>query len=90
MKKARIIYANGTEKEISPKNGKDFQLEELQKIVEGYIEVLPIHDGEIMIMNEEGKINGLPINKKATEIVSDIVCDVIVGNVLICNSKMLK
>ena len=35
---AKIIYPDGTTKDISPANGNDFSLEELQKIVEGYIE----------------------------------------------------
>lgn len=38
------------------------RLENLQKTVEGYIEVLPISDTTVIICNEEGKIKGLPHN----------------------------
>ncbi len=37
---AKIIKTDGTIVEVTPQNGTDFQLEELQKIVGGYIEVL--------------------------------------------------
>ena len=35
---ATLIKADGTIEEIKPKNGTDFQLEELQKYVDGNIE----------------------------------------------------
>lgn len=52
---AKIIKTDGTIVEVTPQNGTDFQLEELQKIVGGYIEVLRLTDNEIMVANEEGK-----------------------------------
>ena len=39
---AKIIKTDGTIVEVTPQNGADFQLEELQKIVGGYIEVLSL------------------------------------------------
>lgn len=36
---AKIIKTDGTIVEVTPQNGTDFQLEELQKIVGGYIDV---------------------------------------------------
>lgn len=47
---------------VSPANGTAFTLEELQKIVGGYIEALYLHDGRIMFLNEDGKRLGLPLN----------------------------
>lgn len=80
---AKIIYANGETKEVQPKNGRDFSLAELTAIVGGYIEVTQtIKDGEIMIVNEEGKLLDLPYNPKATNIHK--YHDVIVGDVLVC------
>lgn len=38
---ATLIKADGTKKEIQPQNGTDFSLEELQKYVDGYIQVIP-------------------------------------------------
>jgi hypothetical protein len=44
-----------------------------------------------MIVNEEGKIHRLPVNVKATFIVNGIgKQDLIVGNVLVCRSEMVK
>lgn len=94
---AHIYYANGEIKEVTPKNGTDFQLEELQKIVGGYIEVLNFRNDpeqRIMVLNEEGKLKGLQMNEKATELaqgfnaISQI--DYIVGDVLVCNNSMVK
>lgn len=41
--------------QIKPKNGRDFELEEAQRYVDGYIEVVRLTDDQIMIINEEGK-----------------------------------
>lgn len=37
-----IIYESGEIKSVSPLNGEDFSLKELQDAVKGYIEILPI------------------------------------------------
>ena len=37
-------------------------LENLQRIVGGYIEVFPVKEGVLIICNEEGKLQGLPYN----------------------------
>ena len=41
-------------------------LKEMQEFVEGYIELIALPDGRDMIINEEGKITGLPENIEAT------------------------
>ena len=89
--KGRILFVDGREEFIEPKNGTDFSLEELQAIVGGYIEINPLDDELIMVVNEEGKINCLPLNVRATCIVNGAgIADTIVGNVLICRSEMVK
>lgn len=66
---ATIYYTDGTTKEVQPKNGTDFQLDELKAIVEGYIEVLRLKDTRfIMVINEEGRVNGLSRNELATQV----------------------
>lgn len=65
---ATILYTDGTSKEISPANGTDFSLKELQAIVEGYIESIPLKDSKLMVINEEGKLEGLPRNEQATKL----------------------
>ena len=91
MAKAELIKATGSVQEIEPKNGTDFSLEELKTIVDGYIQVVWLKDGRIMVVNEEGKIHRLPLNVRATCIVNgEGIADTIVGNVLICRSEMVK
>jgi hypothetical protein len=89
--KARIYKADGTIIETAPANGTDFQLEELQKIVGGYIEIVSLLDNEIMVINEEGKLTDLPVNENATELYNEVdgFYDYIVGDVLVCDSSMV-
>ena len=89
--KAKLYKTDGTILEVVPANGTDFQLEELQSYVNGYIDVLDLNDNQIIVLNDEGKLQGLPVNEKATEIFRDTypTTDFIVGDVLICDSKMV-
>jgi hypothetical protein len=65
---ATILYTDGREEPIEPANGSNFSLEEMQRVVEGHIEIVPCRDGRIMICNEESKILELERNQKATEL----------------------
>lgn len=96
---ARILLPDGTETATTPANGKTFELEELQKIVGGYIEILalPGKPGEIMVCNEEGKLEGLPINPAATQLWkataqpgSPRMFDDVVGTVLLCHTTQIE
>ena len=91
---AQIIKVNGNIVEIEPKNGKDFKLDELQKIVGGYIEIVYLLGGKIMVVDEEGKLKGYPMNPKATEVFQNsckyFSLDVIVGDVLVCERRQVK
>jgi hypothetical protein len=90
---AQLIKANGQTSEVLPGNGKFFTLQELQSFVGGYIEFRHM-DGEIMVMNEEGKLMGLPNNDEATSVLSELKAiasdDYVVGDVLICLKKEIK
>lgn len=58
----------------------------LQTAVGGYIEAKTLESGYTLFMNEEGKLQGLPMNERATEIwLANFpnFPDVIVGNVVI-------
>lgn len=92
---AIIIKTTGETIEVKPKNGTDFQLEELQEVVGGYIQILPIYrTGEVMVVNEEGRLEHLPWNGKATTYAKQnnaiFPNDYIVGNVLVCEQKQIK
>ena len=84
---ATLIKTNGVETNLTPQNKTDFQLTELQKIVGGLIQIVKTKDGRTMVINEEGKINDLPINQKASELYQYNEFDFIAGDVLICNEK---
>ena len=64
---ATLIKTDGTEIIVHPKNGTDFKLEKAQKFVDGYVEVVNLRNGTILIVNEEGKFTKQP-NRRATEI----------------------
>ena len=81
---ATLIRPNGEEITVFPENKRDFQLDELQCIVGGLIELVNTIDGKIMVINEEGKIKELPVNWKATELYQYGDYDLIAGDALIC------
>ena len=91
---ATLIKSNGEETNVIPQNKTDFKLDELQNYVGGIIEIVRTKDNKMMVMNEEGKINDLPINQKASELYqyNEPHCrqasfDFIAGDVLICNEN---
>lgn len=94
MKKAKWLKANCDVVDVTPKNGRDFQLDELKRFVGGFIEIVRINDKQIMVVNEEGKLNGLPYNSLATEALilayQGRVDDYIVGDVLLCDNDMVR
>ena len=77
MEKIKIIYkeVGKKAKELEVKN----DLNELQKLVEGYIQVVPYKD-VLLVCNEEGKIRGLKPN-------INLGYDIIVGNCFIVGEK---
>lgn len=69
-------------------------LEEMQKFVGGYIEVVTLADGSQLVLNEEGKLDGRPLNVGATVLAhrdrAIMERDVIVGPVLhLCGAARL-
>lgn len=75
---AQILYMDGEKKDIT-----DFSLESLQKAVGGLIELIQFPDGSEMVINEEGKLMSLAVNKQATEIwLNHYDEDCIVGDVV--------
>ena len=90
--RATLIKANGRQKSVTPINGTDFSLEELQGFVGGLIEILSLDNGQIMILNDEGALDSLPVNYGATLYASKNlgrICP-LVGDVLLCDDEMVK
>jgi hypothetical protein len=84
---AELIKSSGEITPIAPKNGKSFDLQELQGYVGGYIELVRLSDGKVMVVNEEGKLHGLPVNQMASAI---YLRDSIVGDVVVCTNRQVK
>ena len=84
----RLIKPDGSVEPYPPR-GKTYTLEELQKAVGGYIQILTMPDGKLMVFNEEGKLKGLPPNEAATRLMGSQLLpgDFIVGNALVCLNK---
>lgn len=86
---ALLIQTNGQETFVRPKSGRLFTIEELNFYVDGYIEMVPMAGGVWMVLNEDGKGLGKPVNFKATAITRDILhpSDIVVGDVLLCSNQ---
>lgn len=81
--------------EIIPENGKDFKLEELQRYVKGYIEIVRCKNPDfIAVVDEEGKLKeNSYINTLATAVAHQVVGnfnDWLAGDVIFCRSSMVK
>ena len=85
----RIIRVSGKEELVSPANTESFTLRELQDIVGGFIEFIQFPD-YVMIINEEGKVDNLQENVKATQMYQEKVPNgVIVGDVVVCDKSLI-
>lgn len=89
MKDALVIPAQGAPYKAEIPTNKE--LEELQRLVGGFIEYVPVYDEEqkevglSLFCNEEGKIDGLPVNLRATHYFGFALQkgDVLVGDIVI-------
>lgn len=82
---SEVIRVDGTRYQISPRDGRYFQLDELREIVKGYLEIVPTLDHRLMVVNEEGKILDppLPLNLAASFLYINGYADPIHGDVLV-------
>jgi len=62
------MKADGSAVMVHPKENGRFTLEELQKFVGGRIDFAYLPTGEVMIVNDDGKCEGMEKNEAATEI----------------------
>lgn len=49
-----------------PMNGKKFTLLELQGFVDGYVEYVYLSNNKVLVVDEDGKVKGKPVNMVAT------------------------
>jgi len=64
-------------------------LEEAQEFVGGWVQNVFFRNGDILLIDEEGKLNGKEVNKKATAIWIKHygMTDIIVGNAILIKKK---
>ena len=74
-------------------------LEQAQAFVGGYVEGVPFPNGDYLIVNEEGKLMGLPLNEQASKLWKDTFDndnyitgrdDFVVGNAILIKKNALK
>lgn len=81
------VYKTSGKNYSVKKIAQEVTLKYLQGIVGGLIQIINLDDDEVMIVNEEGGLLGLPINPTATRIYGDD--NSIVGDVLVTKSKYI-
>lgn len=86
MSAATLYKAAGGSTEITPQTGPTFSLLELQTYVGGYIEPVWLPDNRVMIVNEEGRLQELPLNRTASAIAQRWI----VGDVVVCDRAMME
>jgi|TARA_R110000824_G_scaffold336992_1_gene523489 hypothetical protein len=71
---------------------RDIELEEMQKLVGGLIEIATLENGDTLVFDEEGKLKEKPINEEATKLYRNnfITDDFIVGDVIIVKEGYFK
>ena len=88
---AEILKVDGTRITVEPENGRSFKLKQLQGIVGGYIEIIHLRDGRLMVINEEGKLKALLLNETATALARGAIFpdDYVAGDVLVCDDSQI-
>ena len=91
-KSAKIIYTDKEDEDYTPKNGKTFELTEMQEIIGGYIEPIRLNDGRMIIVDEDGKSKDKAVNIPATNILrrDHYTTDYIVGTAIVCDADMIE
>ena len=90
-KSAKIIYTDKEAEDYTPKNGKTFELDEMYGIVEGYIDIIRLNDGRVIIVDSQGKALNKAVNIPATNILrrDHYTTDYIVGTAIVCDADMI-
>lgn len=89
---SELIKVDGTTKTIEPKDGVSFQFkgEAYDLIGTDMIQIVYTHNDRMLLIDEEGKLKGKPINQLATRLYQYGKHDPIVGDVILCDKEMCK
>lgn len=92
--KAFLLDTDGTKTKVVPDNGKEFTLEEVYKLLEvDTVEALqPLDRDMILLVDEDGKRKGSPVNHQATWLLVDRLNpgEFILGKVLYCTRELFS
>ena len=88
---AQFLSADGTRRDITPKNGKRFTFigEAYDLIGTDMVELCRTHDGRRLLVDEDGKSKGKPVNVAATALYVHGAQDAIVGDAIVCGAHQL-
>lgn len=91
-KSAKIIYTDKETEDYTPKNGKTFGKTEMCGIVEGYIDIIRLNDGRVIIVDSQGKALNKAVNIPATNILrrDHFTTNYIVGTAIVCDADMVE
>ncbi len=90
---AKFIKVDGSETIVVSASGKTFTGEELRGYVGGWLEMLRLPSGEWLVLDEEGKLKGKPVNQRGTLLgraCGTAPCDHIVGDILVCSESEIE
>ena len=93
---ALLYKADFTVEEIKPANRRYFKLEEMQTYVGGIIQIITLEgeglEEKLLVVHDEGKLISLPFNLFATVewIKYYGETDFVVGNVIICDPRLIR
>ncbi len=79
---ATVLKTNGVRMDLVGENDGKLSLAQIQFGVGGYFSPIWIID-QYMLVNDEGRMKGLPINQKASEIYGKII----IGDVILCSEE---
>lgn len=85
----KLYKVSGEVVDMKPANGSIFSYEELKdSIGGGWIEIVGLPDGRMIVCDEEGKLKGFAVNASATEVWVSAFgpTDVLVGDILIADA----
>ena len=68
----------------------NLSLHDLQEKVNGYIEMIDLHNDYILIVNEDGRLYDLPTNIAWSKMEMSDLCVPLVGNVILMRKEQLK
>ena len=93
MKKVEALIFKTTGEMVDVQYKDPIKLEQMQEAVGGFIEPIYLCDGKVMLVNEDGKWQGLEPNLNATAYLKSTMNyfdDVIVGDALLLELKDFK